>query len=130
MSDTDELRLPVVEEQVSVERRRVETDHVRVRTVVDTREELVSETVEVGSLDIERRPVDRAVATPPPPREEGDATIISVVEERLVVTRQLFVIEEVVVRRVIARETVSMPVTLRTMRAVVERDPVHQQEDH
>ena len=51
------------------------------------------------------------------------------VEERLVVTRQLFGIEEVIVRRVASHEPVSVPVTLRTMRAVVERDPVQQQED-
>ena len=34
----------------------------------------------------------------PPVRQEGDVTIISIVEERAVVTKQLFVVEEVVVR--------------------------------
>lgn len=130
MSETDELRLPVVEEEVSVGRREIATDHVRVRTIVDDSEQLVSDTLRIEALEIERRPVERAVPAAPAPREEGDATIISLVEERLVVTRQLYVVEEVVVRRVTTREPVSVPVTLRTMRAVVERDPVQQQENN
>lgn len=130
MNDTTGLRMPIVAEEVHVARRSVETERVRVRTVVDTREQLVTDTRAVEAIEVERRPVERAVTEAPPPRQEGDATVISLVEERLVVTRQLYVVEEVIVRRVASSEPISVPVTLRTMRAVVERDPLHQQEEH
>lgn len=123
-------RLPIVEEQAHVTKRQVATEHVRVRTVVDTHEHLLTDTLAVEALEVERRPVERAVSDAPAPRQEGDATIISLVEERLIVTRQLYVVEEVVVRRIASHEPVSVPLTLRATHAVVERKPVAQQEDN
>lgn len=118
--------IPIVEESLHVTKRAVPTDLVRVRTVTDTREELVSDTLQHEALHVERRAVDRQVDAPPPPREEGDSTIISLVEERLLVTRALFVVEEVVIRRTAHTEHVEVPVTLRTTRAVVEHTPVEE----
>ena len=128
MSGPADLRIPIVEEQAHVAKRMVEGERVSVRTEVHTREELVTGTLTVEALDVERRPVERAVSAAPPPREEGDATIISIVEERLVVSKQLYVVEEVIVRRIASQEPVSAPVTLRAMRAVVEHDPAPHQE--
>ena len=123
-SDPAELRLPVMEEQVTIERRAVETDRVRVRTVVDVDEVLVEESVRTGSLTVERLTVDRAVAGAPAPRQDGDTTIFSIVEERLVVEKRLFVVEEVRVTRSSRDDAVTTPVSLRRMRAVIERaDP-------
>lgn len=123
--------IPIVEETAHLTKRRVDTDRVRVRTVVDTRDELVADTLHYDTLDVERRATERQVDAPPPPREEGDTTIISLVEERLIVSRALFVVEEVVVRRTARTERMEVPVTLRSTRAVVDRDPVtHQQEDY
>lgn len=128
MTEPADLHILIVEEQAHVAKRAVAKERVRVRTEIDTREELVTDTVIVEALDIERRPVERLVPAPPPPRQEGDATIISIVEERLVVTKHLYVVEEVIVRRVASQEPVCAPVTLRAMRAVVERDFAPQQE--
>lgn len=128
MTAPADVRIPIVEEQAHVAKRIVETEHVRVRTIVDTHEALVTDTLTVEALEVERRQVERPVPAAPAPRQEGDATVISIVEERLVITRQLYVIEEVVVRRIATQEPVSAPVTLRTMRAVVERDPAPHQE--
>ncbi|HEX8556025.1 MAG TPA: YsnF/AvaK domain-containing protein [Sphingomonas sp.] len=122
--------IPIIEENLHLSKRRVETDRVRVRTVVDTREELVADTLQYETLDVERRTVERQVDAPPPPREEGDTTIISLVEERLVVSRALFVVEEVIIRRTAQSERMEVPVTLRTTRAVVDHQPItHQQEE-
>ena len=122
--DQAELRLPIVAEEVTVERRAVETDRVRVRTVVDTDERLVEESVRTGSLTVERLPMDHEVAAAPGVRQEGDTTIFAIVEERLVVEKRLFVVEEVRVTRSSRDEAVTTPVSLRRMRAVVERaDP-------
>lgn len=122
-----ELRVPIVAEEARIARRQVETGRVRVRTEVDTREEIVAATLASERLHVERRAVEREVAAAPPPREEGDRTILSVVEERLVVTTKLFVVEEVVIRRVAETMQVEVPVTLRATRAIVD-EQVPQQE--
>lgn len=122
-----ETVIPIVEERAQITKRRVDTDHVRVRTVVDTHEELVADTLHYDTLDVERRRVERQVDAPPPPREDGDTTIISLVEERLIVSRALFVVEEVVVRRTARTERIEVPVTLRSTRAVVDHHPVTDQ---
>lgn len=127
--------IPLVAELAHIGKRQIETDRVRVRTRVETVDTQLQDQVAHQALSVERRPVERAVDVAPPPREEGDATIISLVEERLVVSRQLFVVEEVVMRRTTAYEPVTMPVQLRRMRADVEHpDPQtpfsSQQEEH
>ena len=57
---------------------------------------------------------------------EGDLTIIPVVEERLVVTRELYLREEIHVRRVKQTETVEIPTTTRRQTARIERLPADQ----
>ena len=116
----DQLRVPVIEEQVAVTKVAVPTDRLRVRTVVDQREILIEDVLQRGSLDVERIAVNREVAEAPPPRREGDLLVISVVEERFV--KRLFVVEEVRVRETVTSQPVSLPATVRTMRAVVEHD--------
>ena len=120
--DESELRVPVVEEQLTVARREVDTDRVRVRTVTDTDEVLVEEMLRIGQVDVTRLPVDRQVDVAPEPYRNGDTLIISIVEERLVVEKRLFVVEEVHVTGSSREEAVAIPVSLRRMRAVVERD--------
>ena len=123
MPDPDDLtlRVPIFEEAVTIDKVDVQTDAVRVRTSVDQREVLVEDVVERGALRVERVSVDRAVDTAPPPREEGATTIISLVEERLVVEKRLFVVEEIHITREQTQERVAIPVTLRTTRATIER---------
>ena len=115
-------RVSIVEEQLQVDKRLVETDRVRVRTVTDERMVTLESQVERGVLDVERIAVDREVDVAPPPREDGDVLVISIVEERAEIVTRLFVVEELRIRRLSVTEAVTLPATLRTMRAVVERD--------
>ncbi len=82
---------------------------------------LVEEVLSLGVLKIERVKLDRAVDVAPPLRDEGNTTIISLVEERLVVEKRLFVVEEIHVTRETTQERVAIPVTLRATRATIER---------
>ncbi len=113
--------LQVVEERLSVRKRRRSTGGVQ----VGTRTEIVDAVAEVEldryRVEVTRVPVGRVVDAAPVARSEGDTTIIPVVEERLVMVKQLFLVEEIHVRHVLERETVREPVTLRRQRAVVER---------
>lgn len=120
ISDADEVRVPLVEERVQVEKVEVETDRVRVRTVVDEHSEIIEQVLQTGRLDVRHIPLDREVAQAPAPRQDGDTLIVSIVEERLV--KRLFLVEEVHITQSSHAEAVSVPVSLRRMRAVVEQD--------
>ena len=121
MEPNDEERsIPLYEEQLEIDKVHAVTDRVQVSTHVDERAVLIEETVERGNLAIERIAVDRAVAEAPEPRREGDTLIVSLVEERLVVEKRLFVIQELRITRTSTTEQVAIPETVRTMRATVE----------
>ena len=111
-------RVPIVEERIVVDKVAAISDRVRVRTTVETREVMVEDVLQRGQLDIERATVNREVDRVPPPREEGDITIISIVEERLL--KRMFVVEEIRVRQTTTSEAVSLPTTVRAMRATIE----------
>ena len=115
-------RIPIVEEQAHVGKRVVETEHVRVRTLVEDKEVVFRESVARGHIRVERVPRNVEVYSAPQPREEGDLLIVPVTEERLVVEKRLFLVEELHIHRSVEAEAVEIPVSLRTMRAVVERD--------
>lgn len=116
----DERMIPLYEEQVEIDKVEAVTDRLRVSTHVDERAVLIEDTVKRGDLTIERVAVDRAVTEAPEPRQEGDTLIVSLVEERLVVEKRLFVVEELRITRTSTTEHVAIPQTVRTMRATVE----------
>ena len=118
--DRDDLVVPLLEEEVRVEKRYVETGKVRVSTVVDTIEEQARAVLEGDSFDIQRVPVDRVVDQAPTVRTENGVMIVPVLEEVLFVEKRLVLKEEIHIRRQRTTETVELPVTLRKQRAVVE----------
>lgn len=120
--DQSTTRVPVVEEEARIEKRRVESGHVRVRTHIEERQHVLRELLLGEALEVVNVPAEHEVQAPPPPRQEGDVTIISLVEERMVVTKKLFVVEELHVRRTTHLDEIGVPVTVRAMRAVVEED--------
>ena len=125
MSDPDQSDpqiIPLVQEELHVERRLFETDHVRVRTVVEVTPVTRTEELDHGEIDIERVATDRPVKTAPAPYMDGDTLVVPVVEERLVVEKRLFVVEELRIRQRTVTETVSVTDTLRRTRAIIERE--------
>ncbi len=118
----EQVAIPLVEEQLSVGRREVETGRVRVRTVTDEHTVLVNEELLHSEASVERVPVNQEISSPPPIREEGDTVIIPVIEERLV--KRLFLVEEVRLTRQVVQERLEQPVRLRSQRAVIEREEV------
>lgn len=123
MPDKPDDIIPVIQEQVgvSVERRLAGRVRVSVRTQTD--ESLVPVDLTQVDVAVERVPVNRAVDTAPEVVTRGDVTIIPVVEERLVVTRQLYLREEIHIRRVERREMAEVPVETRKQVATIERLP-------
>jgi stress response protein YsnF len=114
--------LPLVEETATVHKREVVTGKVRVHTITDTIEEVAKANLQSDSVEVTRVPVDQVVDAAPKIRTEGDLTIVPVLEEVLVVTKQLVLKEELHIRRRVETETVEVPVSLRKQRAIVERE--------
>ena len=119
MPNQDERSIPLYQEQVSVLKQDVISDRLRVTTSVEERAVLIEETVERGALQVERIAVERPVTEAPAPRQDGDTLVLCVVEERLIVEKRLFVIEEVRITRTATVEHVAISETVRTMRATV-----------
>lgn len=121
----DGLVIPVIEETVSVSRRRVDTGRaVRVRKLVHEDAVTVDGACTVDQVQVERVAVDRVLDGPVGMRHEGDVMVIPVVRERLVTVKQLVLVEELRITRSSRIQPSAVPVTLRREEVVVERfDP-------
>ena len=108
-------------EEVSVSKRRAVSGKVRVKVTSRSRDQVIDEALSHERVVVERVTVNRPVETVPPLRMEGDITVLSVIEEVVVVTRQLILKEEIRMRRVHVTEAHHEVVTLREQEAVVTR---------
>lgn len=121
MSDEVEAAsIPVVEEELKIDRREVETGRVRVRTVPEEQTRVVSDRLLRTDVTVERVPKDEEIDAVPPVRDEGETVVVPVIEERLV--KRLFLVEEVRLTRRASTEEFEQPVQLRSERVVVERE--------
>ena len=119
--EQDRQVIPLVEETVRVDKRQTVSGKVRVRTEVDSVEQVVRETLTDETVEVTRVPINQRIEQVPEIRTENGVTILPIIEERLVVEKQLFLKEELHIRRDVKTETVEVPVTLRSERAIVER---------
>jgi uncharacterized protein (TIGR02271 family) len=119
--EPDTATVPIAEERAVVEKRRVVTGRVRVQTETAEEQALVPAELEGEAVEIERIPLGHEIDAAPPVRTEGETKIVPVVEEILVVEKRLVLKEEIHIRRRPTRESVEVPVTLRRLRAQVER---------
>jgi uncharacterized protein (TIGR02271 family) len=117
------LVVPVLVEELDVQKRTVETGKVRITKVVRERETLVDEPLLRDNVAISRVPMQRVVDGPVPVREENDTTIISVVEEVLVVEKRWMLREEIHIRKQHRETHQPQRITLRSEEVQVERVP-------
>lgn len=115
--------IPVVAEELHVGRRSVEAGRVRVRKLVQQHEEVVDEPVRTEEVVVERVPINRVVDAAPQPRQEGDTLVFPVLEEVLVVQRQLMLKEEVRISKRVTESRQPQTVTLRQEEVKIERIP-------
>ena len=121
-TDASQVVVPLIEERLTVDKRVIETGTVRLRKVIQTHEEALDEPLAVRTFDIERVILNRAVDAPPAVRQEGDTTIYSLVEERMVLTKQLILTEEVRVTRRDTERRDTQKITLTREHLIVERE--------
>lgn len=115
--------VPLAEEQLHVDKEQRLTGRVTVTTRTETVDTEVPVELASVEVDVVRVPVDRKIDKVPDVVTEGDLTIVPVVEERVVITRELYLREELHIRRIQHRETTEIPVSTRRQVAHVERVP-------
>jgi len=116
--------VPVFREQIEVRKNLFTTGTVRIQKVVHERDELFEEPIIHSKVEVERISINRFVDVAPPVRQEGETTIYSVVEEVLVVTKQLVLKEEVRITNRISEIPQRQSITLRTEELVIDREQV------
>jgi uncharacterized protein (TIGR02271 family) len=117
----NESVIPVLAEELVVEKRQVPTGGVRVHKRIDQHEEMVDVPLVKERVEIRRVLIDREIEAPVSVRREGDTTIIPIVEEVLVIEKRLRLKEEIHIIREARTERHQERVTLRREEAQIER---------
>ena len=120
--------VPVLVEELEVQKRPVKTGKVRITKVVHEHETIVDEPLLRDNVAITRVPMQRVVDGPVPVRDEHGTTIISVVEEVLVVEKRWMLREEIHIRQQRLETHQPQRITLRSEDVQIERVP-HADED-
>jgi uncharacterized protein (TIGR02271 family) len=115
------LVIPVIVEELDVQKRVVETGKVRITKVVHEQEALVDEPSWHEEVTVTRVPVQRVVDGPIPVRHEADTMIVSIMEEVLVVEKRLLLKEEVHIHKQRVETQQPQHITLRSEEALIER---------
>jgi stress response protein YsnF len=90
---------------------------------VHERQELVDEPLRTETFDVRRIPINRPINGPVEVRQEGETTVYPVVEEVLVMTKQLMLREEIHVTRRVAEVHHPQIVNLSSDEIKIEREP-------
>jgi len=120
-AEEDAIVIPLIEEQIQVGKRLVETGKVQLHKSVETYDVTLDEPLAVKTWTVERIRRNEVVEQAPLMRQEGETTIYPIVEERLVMTRELVLIEEVHVVKKLSERRDTQAVTLRRETLSVER---------
>lgn len=91
--------IALLAEQLELGVRTVETGRVHIATRVVETEQTVAVPLQRDEVDVETVSIGRVVSEASPTRYEGDVTIVPIYEERLVVTKQLVLKEELHIRK-------------------------------
>ena len=108
----DKQVISLMAEEMLVGKALVETARVRLRRETEEHVQTVSVPLTDVRWEVERIPVEQIVDAQPEIRQAGETIIFPLVEERLVVKRELWLREEVHVRKVtsVVEKTADFPV--------------------
>lgn len=114
--------IPVIEEQLIVDKRVVEKGRVRISKKVRETDETVNIPLIQENVQVERIPINQYVAEPPPPvRYEGNVMIIPVLREVVVVEKRLVLVEELRVTKQHTQTQETQKIRLRKEEVDVKR---------
>jgi uncharacterized protein (TIGR02271 family) len=110
--DNAGMVIPVIQEQITFDKRVIESGKVRISKRIVEQEELVDIPIFREEVDVEHVPINQFVDAPPQVRQEGDTMIIPVVQEQIFYQKRLLLVEELHVRKQIIEEHKPQQITL------------------
>ena len=114
--------IPVIEEQLTVDKRVVEKGRVRISKKVRETDETVNIPLVQENVQVERVPINQFIAEPPPPvRYEGNVMIIPVLREVVIVEKRLVLVEELRVTKQQTQTQETQKIRLRKEEVNVKR---------
>lgn len=113
--------VPIIEEELIVEKRRVERGGVRIVKTVSERTETIDLPLMEEQTEVERVAINRIVESAPPVRYEGDVMIVPLVEEVIVTEKRLMLREELRIRKRQFETHRPQEVVVRREEATIER---------
>ena len=122
--------IPVIEEEVKIEKHIVPTGKVNITKRIREREEVVDVPRYRGEVSINRVPVNMFVEEHPPIRQEGDTMIIPIVQEQMVMVKKLLLVEELHVQNRVIETHHPQTVTLLKEEVEVRRTAQNEHPDN
>jgi len=113
--------IPVIQEEIVVDKYIVEKGKVRVSKTVSEHEEIIDEPLFHEKVQVERVPVNKVIDASPSVRQEGDTLIIPVVEEQVFVQKRLVLVEELRVRKEVVETHQPQKITLLKEQVEIKR---------
>jgi uncharacterized protein (TIGR02271 family) len=117
--------IPVIEEQIHIEKQVVESGVVRLSKKVHHEQVTVEVPLIHEEHDVERVEINQYVDTPPAVRHEGATMIIPVLREEVVVQKRLVLVEELRITKKLVQTKQQEEVTLRREEVIVERETLN-----
>ncbi|MCA1623461.1 MAG: YsnF/AvaK domain-containing protein [Acidobacteria bacterium] len=119
--DSNQTVIPVIQEELTVDKYVRETGKVNISKQVKEYEKLVDIPLMQEKVVVERVPINQFVEAAPEVRHEGDTMIISVVEEQAFVQKRLMLVEELHVTKQVFETHQPQRVTLRKEEVDIKR---------
>jgi len=120
-SNTDGVTIPVIEEELQVGKREVQTGGVRVETNITERPVEKTVTLREEEINVERRPVDRPAGEADLSRAKEADFVVRGTGEKAVVAKDARVVEEVVIGKDVSERTETINDTVRRSEVDVEK---------
>lgn len=106
--------IPVIQEELTVEKKTIETGNVRISKKVHEEESVMDVLTTSEEVIVEKKEINQYIDVAPPAiRQEGNVTIISVVKEVLIVEKRLMLVEELHVTKLKTTDSTVIRETLR-----------------
>lgn len=94
-TEGDQLIIPVIQEQIVIDKQVIETGKVRVRKTVSEETASLNIPLIQESYDVQRVPAQQVLDSPPGVRYEGDTIVVPVMREVIIIEKKYELIEEV-----------------------------------
>lgn len=121
----EQKKIPIVQEELQVGKV-LRENLVRIHTGVEEILEPYSVNLERNFVEVEYVDVNEVVTDAPQMRKEDGVTIIPIVEERLVITKELVLLQEVHIKHTARIDTVEDEITLRKTKVDLTRSDVEE----